>query len=196
MNIKKYRQMRGETQLDVANAIGVSRVSYLRYEAGTTEPSLDILNALAVHFGITVDELLGVNPTKQRAKKIPVLGYVKAGIPIEAIEEVLDYEEISEDMARTGEYVGLKICGDSMEPRFKEGDVVIVRIQPDCDSGDIAVVMINGDETTVKKIEKTRAGIKLIPFNSSYDPMFFTNQEIEELPVRLFGRVVELRAKF
>ena len=83
-----------------------------------------------------------------------------------------------------------------MEPKISNGDVVIVRQQPDCDNGDIAVVLVNGDEATVKRIKKSPEGIMLIPNNTSYEPMFYSNDDVKKLPVRIIGKVVELRAKF
>ncbi len=133
---------------------------------------------------------------KKKAVKIPVLGLVRAGIPMDAVEYIIDYEEISEDMARQGEFFGLQIKGDSMEPRITEGDVVIVRKQPDVESGEIAIVLVNGDEATIKKVQKFNGGINLIPSNPAYDVMTYTNEQIEKLPVRVLGKVVELRAKF
>lgn len=79
---------------------------------------------------------------------------------------------------------------------MRDGDVVIVRLQDDCNTGDIAIVIVNGDEATCKKIKKTPEGIMLIPLNQNFEPMFYSNKEIVELPVRIFGKVVELRAKF
>ena len=83
-----------------------------------------------------------------------------------------------------------------MEPRMKEGDVVIVRQQDDAESGDIVIATVNGDEATCKRLMKYETGIALISTNPSYDPMLFSNKEIEEKPVRIIGKVVELRAKF
>lgn len=83
-----------------------------------------------------------------------------------------------------------------MEPRIKDGDVVIIRKQNDCNSGDIAVVLVNGDEATVKRIKKRPEGIMLIPSNPAYEPMFYSNEDIEKLPVTIIGKVIELRAKF
>ena len=99
-------------------------------------------------------------------------------------------------MARTGEFFGLQIHGNSMEPKFSEGDVVIVRLQDDAESGDIVIAMINGDDATCKRLRKYRDGIELISTNPSYEPMFFSNEDIEKKPVKIIGRVVELRAKF
>lgn len=76
-----------------------------------------------------------------------------------------------------------------------DGDVVIVRLQDTIETGDTAIVIVNGDEATCKRIKKTQDGIILISNNPEYEPMFYTNKQIEELPVRVFGKVVELRAK-
>lgn len=133
---------------------------------------------------------------KKKGVPIPLLGSVAAGIPIEAITDIEDYEEISEEMAATGDFAALKIKGDSMEPRFTEGDVVIVKLQDTVETGDIAIVLVNGDEATCKKIKKTPEGVMLISTNPKYEPMFYSNREIEEKPVRIWGKVVELRAKF
>ena len=127
---------------------------------------------------------------------IPVLGDVAAGLPIEAVENLVDYEEIDQAMAASGEHFGLRLKGDSMEPRMKDGDVVIVRKQEDVESGDTAVVLVNGNSATVKRIKKGPSGISLIPNNPAYDPMFYTCDEIAQLPVRILGKVVELRGKF
>ncbi|MGN1139511.1 MAG: LexA family protein, partial [Ruminococcus sp.] len=127
---------------------------------------------------------------------IPVLGTVRAGYPSEAIENILDYEEISEEMARNGEYFALSVKGDSMEPRFTDGDVVIVRKQEDINNGDIAIIMVNGDEATIKKVQKFEGGINLIPSNPVYDVITYSNKDIIEKPVVCLGKVVELRAKF
>ena len=132
----------------------------------------------------------------KKAIRVPVLGNVAAGIPIEAIENVIDYEEISEELAHTGDFFALKIKGDSMEPRICNGDVVIVRKQNYAESGDLVIVLVNGDSATCKKLAKYPSGIRLIPFNQAYEPLFYSNEEIENKPVRIIGRVVENRQKY
>ena len=127
---------------------------------------------------------------------INVLGRVAAGIPIEAVEDVIDTEEITESLARTGTFFGLQIHGDSMEPKMSEGDIVIVRQQNDAESGEIVIVTVNGTDATCKRLRKYRDGIELISTNPSYEPIFFTKEEVESKPVRIIGKVVELRAKF
>ena len=107
-----------------------------------------------------------------------------------------DWEEIDEDMAARGEFIALRIHGRSMEPRILDGDVVIVQIQSFIEDGDIGIIFVNGDDATCKKVKKTPKGIMLISNNPAYEPMFYSNEEIENLPVRVLGKVVELRGKF
>lgn len=132
----------------------------------------------------------------EKGMKIPVLGSVAAGTPIFAEENYIGSEEISEELASTGEFFGLRIHGDSMSPRISDGDIVIVRQQDDAESGDIVIVLINGDSATCKKLMKYTDGISLLSFNPAYEPMTFTNKEIEDKPVRIIGKVVENRQKY
>lgn len=141
----------------------------------------------------TAQEALDYN---KKSQKINVLGRVAAGIPIEAVEDIIDTEEITAELSKTGEFFGLQIHGNSMEPRICEGDVVIVRQQNDAESGDVVIAMVNGDDATCKRLRKYRDGIELISNNPSYEPMFFSNEEIENKPVKIIGKVVELRGKF
>ena len=162
----------------------------------STQSIKAIADALCIAPTLLAGWDISENITNKSGVRIPVYGSVAAGIPIEAITDIEDYEEITEDMASTGEFAALRIKGRSMEPRFTEGDVVIVRLQNTIESGDIAVVIVNGDEATCKKIKKTPEGVMLISTNPDFEPMFYTNKEIEEKPVRIWGKVVELRAKF
>lgn len=134
--------------------------------------------------------------SKNRGIKIPVLGEVAAGIPIDAIEDIIDYEEITFEMSQTGEFFGLIIKGNSMEPKISDGDVVIVRKQSSVENGEIAVVLVNGDSATVKRVKYMDSGIMLMPTNPQYEPMFYDKQQVATLPVQIIGRVMELRAKF
>ena len=83
-----------------------------------------------------------------------------------------------------------------MAPRIQSGDIVIVRKQETAESGDICVVMVNGFDATLKQIKRDYNGISLVPFNPDYKPMFYSNKDIEELPIKIIGKVVELRGKF
>lgn len=194
--IKQLRQSRSITQKELSEMLYKSESTVRMWELGKSEPDLEMLKKIANFFNVSVDYLLNDGLITKRGVKIPVFGNVAAGIPIDAITDIEDYEEITEELAASGEYVALKIKGDSMEPKMSEGDVVIVRVQPTIESGEIAIVLINGDNATCKKVKKTEEGIMLISLNSAYEPMFYSNKQIEELPIRIFGKVVELRAKF
>ena len=192
--LKQLRKRKHMSQIELSTTLGVSRSAISMYESGERMPDYEMMKKISEIFSVSMDYLYGqqnTNPTR-----IPVYGSVAAGIPLEAIQDIEDYEEITEDMSRSGKYAALKIKGNSMLPRFTEGDVVIVRLQDDVDNGDIAIVMVNGDEATCKKIKKTPEGVMLISTNPDYEPMFYSNQEIADLPVRIWGKVVELRAKF
>ena len=121
---------------------------------------------------------------------------IAAGIPFSSISEFDDFEEFPADNAGNYEYVALRIHSDAMEPRITPGDIVIVRVQRDVDNGDVAVVTIGMNDFACKKIKKTPEGILLISANPKHEPIFYSNQQIKELPVRIFGKVVELRGKF
>lgn len=191
--LKELRQARGITQKQLAEWSGLGRSQISNYENGLRTPDWETQEILADFFNVRLDYLMDRDTPNTR---IPVLGKVIAGIPLDAVEEIIDYEEIPIEMAKNGEYFALQIKGDSMEPKFSAGDVVIVRKQEDVDNGDIAIVLVNGNEATVKKIRKFDGGINLIPTNSNYDVLTYTNTQIEQLPVRIIGKVVELRAKF
>ena len=188
------------------NDIKLNRNDLSQYVNGKVEPRQSKLYILGQALKVNEAWLMGydvpmhqkgiVEPNSSSQIKVPVLGTVRAGLPMEAVENILDYEEISEDMARQGDYFALQIKGDSMEPRIKEGDVVIVRKQPDVESGEVAIVLVNGDEATIKKVQKFNGGINLVPSNPAYEVKTYSKDDIESLPVSIIGKVVELRAKF
>ncbi|WP_300572771.1 LexA family transcriptional regulator [uncultured Acetatifactor sp.] len=199
--IKEKRESLGMTQEELAAKLGYkNKSSIAKIETGTN----DIVQSKVVEFAnildTTVAYLMGWETIPKNSKRkgvvINVLGRVAAGVPIEAIENVIDTEEITEELARTGTFFGLQIHGNSMEPKMSEGDIVIVRQQDDAESGEIVIVTVNGTDATCKRLRKYRDGIELISNNPSYEPIFYTNEEIENKPVKIIGRVVELRAKF
>lgn len=162
--LRELRRAKGLTLKEVGSLVGVAESTMSLYESGKRQPDYEMLQALAEFFGVSTDYLLGrsdysdIPAPTTKGKWIPVLGRVQAGIPIEAIEDVLDYEEISNEMAKTGDFFALQVRGASMEPRIHEGDVLIVRKQDDAETGDVCVVMVNGDDATVKRIKKAPKG--------------------------------------
>lgn len=126
---------------------------------------------MASILGGTVDDLLGApsRSSSPASAKIPVLGSIPAGIPVEAVEEILDWEDIPPEWITGGrEYFGLKVRGDSMYPKYLDGDTVILH-------------------------EDGRLEIR--PLDPDHSPRTFTSKEVRELPVTIAGVVVELRRK-
>lgn len=203
-NIRYLRKKNHFSQEKIAEQLGYKSFTTIqKWEMGVAEPPLAKLSRLAEIFQVDLDDLThqplfdGVSSkTNKGGVRIPILGKVAAGHPIEALENIVDYEEISGDIARAEEYFGLLIKGDSMEPRMQEGDIVIIHKQDNVDSGDIAIVLINGAEATCKKVKKTETGLILQPNNTKYETMYYSNEEVRSLPVTIIGKVVELRGKF
>lgn len=203
--IKSRRVALKLTLKEVADAVGVSESTVSRWEDGNiANMKRNRIAALAKVLDLSPNLLMGwegdiespLSNAKATGIKIPVLGRVVAGIPIEAVSEILDYEEISSELAAAGHYFALKIKGQSMEPRICEDDVVIVRQQQEVNSGDIAIILVNGEDATIKKVVFNDNGLTLIGFNTTvYPPHYYTNEEIAALPIKIVGKVVELRGK-
>ncbi len=213
--IKSFRIKNNMTMQEFADSAGLSKGYVSMLEKGVHPqnnkkivPSISTVQKVAQVLGLSVNQLVEVIDGNQLINissdksaspigvRIPVLGEVVAGVPIDAVEEYLDWEEITPELAETGEFFALKIKGDSMEPRIVAGDVVIVKIQPTAETGDVVIAMVNGDDACCKRFIKHDEGITLQSFNPSYTPMFFTKKEIESLPVTIVGKVIENRQKY
>ena len=195
-NIIKNRRLKlGLTMKQLADRVGVSEGTVSRWESGDIENMRrDKIVALSKALNISPALIMEWDEkTPSRSVRIPVLGRVAAGIPLEAITDILDYEEIPGEWP--GEYISLQVKGDSMTPAIPDGAVVIVRIQPDAESGEFVVAQVNRQDATVKKLLKRADGITLQPLNPNYEPLFFSEEEKETLPVRIIGKVVEIRIK-
>lgn len=138
----------------------------------------------------------GLDKKTESSAVVFVYGTIPAGVPMECIEDIIDTEEISSDMLKGNkQYFGLKIKGDSMSPEYLDGDTIILEKVNDCESGQDVVVMVNGNDGTFKRFFKNESGIILQPLNPEFQPIVYTNDQIEKLPIRIIGKVVELRRK-
>ena len=208
-NLKNLRAMKCISQAKLADVFGFTQQAVGRWEQGQSTPDYNTLVKLSNFFNVSTDYLLGRSdsptgsysadigsPSKEKTIRIPILRRVAAGNPIGAIEEIIGWEEIPKKLAAGSTCFALRVCGRSMEPRILAGDTVIIRQQPDVDSGDIAVVLVGGEEATVKRVKKQKDGITLIATNTTvYEPHFYSNQEIKNLPIQILGKVVEVRYK-
>ena len=221
--LKALRNMHHLTQDELSKITGVSRSAIGMYESGKRKPDYDQVEVFADFFNVDFNYILGqsdkttvILPSTEGFKgnpppnpnvlkpsadipvyKIPVLGKVVAGTPIDAIENITDYIRVTNPAAADGSYYALHVTGASMEPEMREGDLVIVHKQEYFDNGDICIVLVNGNEATVKKVQKSDQGITLIGFNAVvYPPHFYNAKQVEDLPVKIIGKVEEVRRKY
>lgn len=197
--IRYLRKQKGYTLEELGAIVGVGKSTVRKWETGKIHSMRqDKITKLAAALDVSPLYLLGgtnVPDPPETGKRVPVLGAVRAGIPNNAIQEIIDFEDITPEMAHKGNIFGLRIRGNSMEPRINDGDTVIVLETPDINNGDIAVVLINGNDATLKQVYKNDNGITLNPFNPAFPPLVFTAKQCRELPVKIIGKAIEVRGK-
>lgn len=191
--IKRLRKRAGISQKLLGEHLGVGQSTVAMWESGKNKPEYETLLRMAELFGVGVSELAGDGTSGFR---VPVLGRVQAGLPRTAVEDVIGFEEISAEMHRSGEFFALRIRGASMEPRFVDGDTVIVRRQSSVENGEIAIVLVGDEDATCKRFYRHSEGISLVSINPQYAPMFFGAEELETTKIEVLGKVCELRARF
>lgn len=204
-NLKYLREEKGLSQNKLAEKIGVNQTTIARWEDDNRVPTIDNAVDVANALNIPLVDLLGKDLRFDNAEvvdvssnhvKIPVLGFIKAGIPIEAQEDIIEYIDIPEEWTKGNKkYYGLKIDGDSMMPNYNENDIVIFLQTNDVQNGKDCAVMVNCTECTFKKVYINDHGIILQPYNNSYAPLVFTKDQVAELPVKIVGVAVERRTK-
>lgn len=181
----------------IADSLGISKSDIIREyspnDGATSNRADDVL--MNIIKNVREESVADTDDYLRFFNRIPVYGTIPAGIPITAIQDIDDYEEIDPSMLRGGKrYFGLKVKGNSMYPMFMEGDTIIVRQQPDCESGQVCAVRVNGDDATLKKVIKQGATTVLQPLNPEYEPMFFVGSAGEP-SLEIMGVVVEIRRK-
>lgn len=194
--LRYLRSLSGKTQGELAKQLYVTASSIGMYERDERTPSTDVLKKYSQLFDVSLDYILGnERPVEdQDYITINVYGSIPAGIPIEAIEDISDTEDLSlKEYDKNKTYLGLKVDGDSMYPKYLDGDTVIIEKCPDCESGTDAAVYVNGYEATLKTVIKNDNGtITLKPINPNYSPTTYGEGDD---PVRILGVVKEIRRK-
>lgn len=210
-NLKYIREKRGLSKSQLAEKLNVNQSTITRWENG--EMGATVTNAFDISriLNISLPDLLGKDLSIDNASyidiisnivKIPVLGVIKAGTPIEAQENIIEYVDIPEEWTKGNKkYYGLKIHGDSMYPKYEENDIVIFEQTEDYIKANKkdCVVMVNGDDATFKNVTITESGITLIPLNinnsDGYQPTFYDKEQIKNKPVRIIGIAKEKRTR-
>ena len=204
-NLKFLRTKYNLTQEQLANNINSTRSTVNNWENEISEPNLDMIRKLTETFNvidnIVFEDLKSKYNTsfvdlEEDTINIPVLGRIPAGVPFEAIEDVIKYIDIPKEWTYGNqEYFGLLIDGNSMFPKYQNEDIVIFQKCEDpikCNNKDCAV-MVNGNDATFKKFIFNNNGVILQPYNMEYETKSFTPEEIQRLPVKLVGFAVQIR---
>jgi len=206
-NLKYLRESKGISKNKLGEMVGVNQTTIGRWETNEIKPSIDNVEEVAKALNVNLPDLLIKDLEFDNANyvkldldvvKIPVLGTIKAGIPIEAQEEIIDYVEIPKKWILGGKkFYGLKISGDSMYPKYQEDDIVIFEQNEDKEqyNNKDCAVMVNGDDATFKQVLLNEQGLVLRPYNNAYDIMMYSNDDIEKLPIKIVGIAREKRTK-
>ena len=199
--LQKAMNIRNMKQVDLVEKTGLDKTLLSKYLSGISNARQDKLTTLAEALQVNEIWLMGYDipmesiPIKNIEKiKIPVLGTVKAGYDYLAQENIIGYESI-DNVSDPENYYALQVTGNSMEPLFSDGDIAIVHKQDNFDSGNTCIILVNGDEATVKKVVRMDDGIDLIAMNPYYPVRHFSKNEMNEIPVKIIGKVVEARKR-
>lgn len=204
--IALLRKQAKMSQQSLAKMIGVSRTTISMWELGERIPDADSLRRLADVFGVTVDylvrgqvqapDVLDTEDVWRKIKEawqpelsipIPILGVIRAGQPLFAQTNIEGWKNMSARQVQDAKYFFLRVTGDSMEPLLREGYLVLVRVQPDVDNGDVAVVMVDDENATIKRVFRVNGQVILRPENPRYQPILVTSEA-----ARIIGKVVEI----
>lgn len=197
--LREAREARGMTLLELANKIGRAEATVQRYESGNIKNlKNDTIEAIARALNVSPiylmgwDDNLNVSPVTELIR-IPILGKIACGEPITAIENIVDYRTVPKNYIPSGgDLFFLEAFGDSMEPKIPDGSFVLCRRQEDVESGEIAAVLLNGDEdTTLKKVIKQGKTILLQSLNDNYAPYIIT----EDNPAKIVGKAIKVEVE-
>ena len=187
-----------------ADMLGVTKGTISAWKRNDNAPKGGTVSAIADALGVSADYLLGRREEQAEKRygesgfaRINVYGTIPAGIPMNAVEDIIDTEDIPLDWLEGGrEYFALRVKGDSMYPVYLDGDTVIFRKATTCRSGDDCVVYIGESDATLKRVKLNDDGsIELRPINPNYPPRIFTSDEVKAGAVTIGGIAVELRRK-
>lgn len=200
-NLKYYMEINNKTRYDICKDLNIPYTTFAEWYNGKIYPRIDKIEMLANYFNIKksdlIEEKLKTDVLGNPIVSIPLLGSVKAGYDYLAQENWIGTVDVETSLVGDGkDFFALKVKGDSMAPVFLEEDIVIVKKQNDCENNEFAIVIINGDEGTLKKIKKTDNGIILQPLNPAYGPVMYTKEEMETIPVLIAGIVKQLKREF
>ncbi len=205
---EKLKQLRSQNRMTatfVSNQLGIAKSTLSNYENGARTPKAEMLGKFAEFYKTSLDYLFDVKKTtrdnvtyiRHVAENIiiPILGVIESEDQLSSNENIIGYADLTSEYKGKGDYFALYVKGDSMNnSRICEGDIVIVRKQTAVENGEIAVVLTEGEEATVKKVFCTENTITLMPSSNNpvYKPKIF---ETKTSNVKILGKVVEVKIK-
>lgn len=191
--IKELRKNARLSQLELAELCGVHQTAVSQWEQGRTNPDTDMLMALSQIFHTSLGAILGLD-TPDDPVMVPVKGLVQAGeMTFIEDEDICEFVAISPELAMRGEYCGLRVKGNSMYPMFQDDDIIVVRVQNEVEDNDIVVAIEGRERATLKRLKYQKNGILLLAENPMYESIFYTKEQVSKLPIRFFGKAVEIR---
>ncbi|MEA4874024.1 MAG: S24 family peptidase [Anaerorhabdus sp.] len=198
-NLRTLRKINKTSQDELARFLGYKSFTTIqKWEDGTSIPPMPIIQKIASFFSIPLEDMINRNLSKEviEMKPVPILGTVKTGLGLFAEENILGYEYVAENEALK-EYFYLNVIGDSMKNvRIIEGDCVCIRRQDSVENGEIAVVLLENNEVTLKRVFFKENKMILQPENENYSPMIFTQEDIEEKGIKILGKLVHNKIKY
>jgi len=193
-------------QKSFAEKIGVKQQVITDWKAGRNKSYPKYLEKIADCLNVTTDYLLGKSPVRHSTMEIlrtdsssyapiPIVGNVAAGYTALAETDIIGYELVDTSVLTDGyEYAWLRVKGNSMSPLILEGDLVLIRLQDEIDSGDLAVVIVDEEDGVIKRVQYSTNKVTLVSENSDdYPPRVFQGKEINRL--RIWGKAVEIKRK-
>lgn len=199
-NVRFLRKLKGKSQNEFADDLGYkSFTTVQKWEDGTSYPSLPVVAEIADYFQVSLEMLVYTHLASimNHYEKIPVLGTVRTGPGILAAENIQGWEYVPESEAGSKEYFYLSVVGDSMiNARIMEGDVLYCRKQSSIENNEIAVLLLNDEEATCKRVLFKEDQMILQPENPNYEPMVFSRADVEDGKVKVIGKVLHNKIRF
>jgi hypothetical protein len=204
--LKKAMEYRNIKQVDLVEKTKLDKTLINKYLSGVANAKQKKLAILAKALDVDEVWLMGydtsmVNSTSTKLENnvvpINIFDGVVSDFNVLFPKNIIGTVDIEKSIINNGDnFFALKVKDDSMSPVFIENDIIVIKEQHDFENGDLVVAVINTNDITIKKVQKSDAGIVLQSFNPHYAPLFFTHSDIENLPVRIIGVVKQLRREF
>ena len=200
-NLRSLMDKNNKDRNQICDDLGLKYTTFTDWVNGKKYPRIDKIELLANYFKVRKSDLIEDQSQKENKfgadiidlsnmKRIPILGRIRAGMPIYAVENIEGYTLT--DLNGGAEYFGLRVTGDSMNAaRIHEGDIVIVRRQDIVENGQIAVVLIDGQDATLKRFNRDGNIVTLMPQSTNPKNKALT-YNLKNSSVKILGLVVRV----